>query len=233
MKNIRKPHILILTILVSSFFLVFSSVLFAKIEKGSSRSEVIDKYGEPSGVINTGNEEILSYPGGMIVLIDGIVDQIDTRFEMQLEERRMEAQFKDAQEAKGLTEYKGDWITKTEKKQIEKNRAMRQPILVFKDGGKPVDLKDVLVPGKITLIDFYADWCVPCKKIAPYLEHLAKKDPDVYLRKIDIVKWETPVTTQYGIKSIPDIRVFDRNGRMVGMPTFNFNEILSYVGRSK
>ena len=233
MKNIRKPHILIFTILVSYFFLVFSSVLFAKIEKGSTRSEVIDKYGEPGGVINTGNEEILSYPGGMIVLIDGVVDQIDANFEMQLEQRHMEAQFKDAQEAKGLTEYKGDWITKTEKKQIEKNQVMQQPILVFKDGGKLVNLQDVLVPGKITLIDFYADWCVPCKKISSYLERLAKKDPDVFLRKIDIVKWGTPVTMQYGIRGIPDIRVFDRNGRMLGKPTFNFNEILSYIGRAK
>ncbi len=233
MKNSRKPHIFTLMVLTCSFLLVFSCALYARIEKGSTRAEVIEKYGEPSGIMSDANEEILSYPGGMIVLIDGIVDQIDENFEIQLEDRRMEDQFKDAQEAKGLIEYKGDWITKTEKKQIEKNRIMQQPILVFKDGGKLVDLRDVLVPGKITLVDFYADWCGPCKKLAPYLEHLAKKDPDVYLRKIDIVKWGTPVTLQYGIRSIPDVRVFDRNGRMVGRPTYNFNEIISYVSRSK
>lgn len=233
MKNIRIPYILLLTILTCSCLLVFNSVLFAKIEKGSTRAEVINKYGEPTGIINTGNEEILSYPGGMIVFIDGVVDQIDPNFEMRLEDRKMETKFKEAQEAKGLTEYKDAWITKTEKKQIEKTQTMQQPVLIFKDGGKLVDLKDVLVPGKITLIDFYADWCGPCKKLSPYLEHLARKDADIYLRKIDIVKWGTPVTIQYGIRSIPDVRVFGRDGRMVGSPTYNFNEILSYIGRVK
>ncbi|MFH1093861.1 MAG: thioredoxin family protein [Candidatus Omnitrophota bacterium] len=233
MKKFSIAQILILTILTFAFCLVCNHAVFAEIKKGSTRAEVIDKYGEPSGVMSEGNEEILSYPGGMIVLIDGLVDQIDANFEMQLEQRNMEEQFKKAQKAKGLTEHKGEWITKTEKKQIEKDQTIQQPILIFKDGGKLVDLKDVLVPGKITLIDFYADWCEPCKKISPYLEHLVKNDPDVFLRKIDIVKWGTPVTVQYGIQSIPDVRVFDRNGRMIGRPTYNFNEIISYVGRAK
>ena len=233
MKNIRIPHIIIVTILTCSFCLGLNSTLFAEIKKGSTRAEVIARYGEPNGVMSTGSEEILTYPGGMVVLNDGIVDQIDANFEMQLQQRSMEDKFKAAQKSKGLTEYKGDWITKTEKKQIKQNQALQKPIIIFKDGGKQVDLKDVLVPGKITLIDFYADWCGPCKKISPYLEHLAQNDPDVYLRKIDIVNWGTLVTIQYGIKSIPDVRVFDRNGRMVGRPTYNFNEILSYVGQSK
>ncbi len=233
MKNIKKTHIFALTILTCSFLLIFNCALFAKIEKGSTRAEVIEKYGEPNGTMKDGNEEILSYPGGMIVLLDGVVNQIDVNFETQLEQRRMEEQFKDAQQAKGLIEHKGQWITKTEKKEIERNQAMQQPILIFNDGGKLVNLNDLLVPGKITLVDFYANWCEPCKKIAPYLEYLAKKDPEIYLRKVDIVKWGTPVTIQYGIRSIPDVRVFDRNGRMVGRPTFNFNEILSYVARAK
>ena len=167
MKNNRIVQILIVTILTCFFCLGFNSSVFAKIEKGSTRAEVIDRYGEPNGVMNAGSEEILTYPGGMIVLIDGIVDQIDANFEMQLEQRHVEDKFKSVQKSKGLIEYKGDWITKTEKKQIKQNQAMQKPVLVLKNGGNQVDLKDVLVPGKITLIDFYADWCGPCKKCLP------------------------------------------------------------------
>ncbi len=233
MKKIRIAQLLILLILSFTVCLVFSNELFAKIEKGSTKAEVIDKFGEPSGVMNTDNEEILSYPGGMIWLIDGIVEQIDDNFEVMLKQRDVEDKFKEAQKAKGLTEYKGDWITKPEKKQIELTKAQQQPIRVLKTGGKLVDLKNILVPGKITIVDFYADWCGPCTKMSPYLEHIAKKDPDVFLRKIDIVKWGTPVTNQYGIRSIPDVRVFDRSGRMVGSPSHDLNEVLSFIGHSK
>ncbi len=233
MKKIRAAQILIVMILTFVFCLGFNNAVFAKIVKGSTRVEVIDKFGEPSGVMSTGSEEILSYPGGMIVLIDGIVAQIDDNFEMLIKRRKMEDKYKDTQKSKGLTEHKGNWITKNEKKQIELTKSQQQPIRVIKNGGKLVNLKDILIPGKIIVVDFYADWCGPCKKIAPYLKNIARNDPDVFLRQIDIVSWETPITTQYSIRSIPDVRVFDRNGRMVGRPTHDLNEIVSYIQRSK
>lgn len=233
MKNIRSSYIFFSVILTICHCLIFNQAANAQIVKGSTKEQVIKRFGEPSGVMSTGSEEILSYPGGMIVLIDGIVDQIDDNFEMDIKQRSMEDKYKEAQRAKGLTEYKGEWITKTEKRQIELNREQQQPIRMFKGGGNLVDLKDIIVPGRITIVDFYADWCEPCKKMSPYLEHIAKNDPDVFLRKIDIVQWGTPVTNQYGIRSIPDVRVFDRSGRMVGSPTHDFNQILSYIGRSK
>lgn len=82
--------------------------------------------------------------------------------------------------------------------------------------GSRVDLEKHLVRGRVTVVDFYAAWCGPCRVISPYLEKLAGEDPDVVLRKIDIVKWGSPVATQYHIQSIPHIRVFDRRGQLVG-----------------
>jgi thiol-disulfide isomerase/thioredoxin len=86
-------------------------------------------------------------------------------------------------------------------------------------GGGVLDLKKVIVPGKITIVDFHADWCGPCKQISPHLDKINKDDPDVVLRKVDIVKLGTPVTKQFDIKSIPRIHIYDRTGKLVGSVT--------------
>ena len=58
---------------------------------------------------------------------------------------------------------------------------------------------------KPCLIDFYADWCQPCKMVAPILEELSKK----YEGKINIYKINTEEQTElsaaFGIKSIPSL----------------------------
>src|ERR671936_385422 len=59
--------------------------------------------------------------------------------------------------------------------------------------GQQVNRKQHLVRGKITIIDFYADWCGPCRMITPWLEQLTKSDPNIVLRKIDIINWQSPV----------------------------------------
>lgn len=104
---------------------------------------------------------------------------------------------------------------------------------VISKGGADVDLALLLEPGKINIVDFYAEWCGPCKSIAPKLEELAKSDPDVVLRKIDIVNWGTPVCAKYGIKSVPNIRVFDRKGKQVGSPTSSIEEVRKLIEQAK
>lgn len=106
-------------------------------------------------------------------------------------------------------------------------------VMVHAQGGKQVDIKTLMPPGKITIVDFYADWCGPCRAISPKLEKLAKEDPDVVLRKVDIVKWGTPITRQYSIDSVPNIRVYDRSRNPVGAPTHSLKALLSSVAKAK
>ncbi|MDN5798094.1 MAG: thioredoxin [Intrasporangium sp.] len=67
---------------------------------------------------------------------------------------------------------------------------------------------DVLMNDKPVLVDFWATWCGPCRKVAPILEEIAAQHGD----KIDIIKLDTdanPATTaQYGVVSIPTMNVY-------------------------
>ena len=58
--------------------------------------------------------------------------------------------------------------------------------------------KEVLTSKDIVLVDFYADWCGPCKMIAPILEEM--EDASIYKINVDE---EQDLAMQYGIMSIP------------------------------
>ncbi|HOG05878.1 MAG: thioredoxin [Paludibacter sp.] len=58
---------------------------------------------------------------------------------------------------------------------------------------------------KPCIIDFYADWCGPCKAVAPILEELAKEyDGQIYIYKVD-TEQEQELAAAFGIRSIPSL----------------------------
>ena len=73
---------------------------------------------------------------------------------------------------------------------------------------------DVLKNEKPVLVDYWAEWCGPCRQVAPVLEAILAEHGD----KLDIVKLnvdENPeVTRRYGILNIPTLGVF-QNGQVV------------------
>ena len=75
---------------------------------------------------------------------------------------------------------------------------------------------DVLkAPGPV-LVDFWAEWCGPCKQIAPSLEEIAKELGDkLTVAKVNID--ENPQTpTQYGVRGIPTLMIF-KDGQVAAM----------------
>ena len=69
-----------------------------------------------------------------------------------------------------------------------------------------MEITNHLALGNVTVVDFYADWCGACKWLSPHLEQIARSDPEIALRKIDIVNWKTAVARQYHIGSIPQVK---------------------------
>ena len=71
--------------------------------------------------------------------------------------------------------------------------------------------RDVLDSDKPVLVDFWAEWCGPCKMIAPALEELSEEMADqVTIAKMDIME-NTGVPGQMGVQSIPYLVLF-KNG---------------------
>jgi thioredoxin 1 len=73
---------------------------------------------------------------------------------------------------------------------------------------------EVLMSDKAVLVDFWAEWCGPCRQIAPALEQIADEHGDkLTVAKLNIDE-NSEITTRYGVLSIPTLHVF-KGGEIV------------------
>lgn len=83
---------------------------------------------------------------------------------------------------------------------------------------KPIKLtsqnftNEVNEANKTVLVDFYADWCGPCKMIAPVLDDIAREHPEITVGKVNVDQ-ENQLSNNFAVNSIPTIIVF-KNGKM-------------------
>ncbi|MEI6752830.1 MAG: thioredoxin [Paludibacter sp.] len=95
----------------------------------------------------------------------------------------------------------------------------------------PTDWK--YLGGKPCIIDFYANWCGPCKMIAPILEELAKEyDGQIYIYKVNTEE-EQELAGAFGIKSIPSLLFCPMEGKpqmaQGAMPKDSFKKAIQEV----
>ena len=75
---------------------------------------------------------------------------------------------------------------------------------------KEIDFENAIANGT-ALVDFYADWCGPCKTVLPIVDSIANERRDVVVGKVN-VEDENGLAAKYGVRSIPTLIVFE-NGK--------------------
>jgi thioredoxin 1 len=107
-------------------------------------------------------------------------------------------------------------------------QTFREKVFDFEKG------KDWKFEGELPcIIDFYADWCGPCKMVAPILEELSHEyDGKINVYKIDTEK-EQELASMFGIRSIPSLLFVPKEGQpqmaMGALPKEAFKEAISSV----
>ncbi len=76
---------------------------------------------------------------------------------------------------------------------------------------------DVLSEQKLVLVDFWAEWCGPCKQIAPRLEEIAEKySENLSVCKVDVDQ-NRDLAIEYNVRSIPSLMVFKSGEQVDGL----------------
>jgi len=104
--------------------------------------------------------------------------------------------------------------------------------------GEKVELAKTLVPGKITVIDYWAEWCSPCHLLDTRLQHLVRSDSALAVRRVNMGKWDTAAarqaTSDFRIEALPYVRVYDARGKFVGDATGGvWDKLLKLVEKAR
>lgn len=95
------------------------------------------------------------------------------------------------------------------------------------------DFNDFIAKNELSVVDFYATWCPPCKMLAPIMEEIGEQAKGFQVAKIDIDQ-AIEVANEYGVMSIPTL-IFFKDGkelqRLVGFR--NKDEIMQEINSLK
>lgn len=79
------------------------------------------------------------------------------------------------------------------------------------------DLAEVLAKSEITVLDFYAAWCGPCKVYGPIVDKFAADNPEIGVAKIN-VDTNSELSVKYGVRSIPTTVLLQKGQLITKVP---------------
>ena len=93
------------------------------------------------------------------------------------------------------------------------------------------DEEKILKAQGTAVLDFWADWCGPCRMFSPIIEQFAAKHPEVTVGKINVDE-QPELAGQFGVMSIPSL-FYMENGKVVRktMGAMPKQEILRFIGK--
>lgn len=83
------------------------------------------------------------------------------------------------------------------------------------------NFKEVIENNKVVLVDFYANWCAPCRMLGQVLEEIAETNPNLVVAKVNVDE-EGELAQAFNIRSIPQLYI-SKDGKIV-------QNISGYVG---
>ena len=99
------------------------------------------------------------------------------------------------------------------------------------DEVQELNFDDIINNQELTIIDFSATWCGPCRMLKPILERVAENMPDVNFYNLDIDENED-IAKRYRIFSVPTLLAFRKGKKIDGLVGLNsFDVIVDFVKR--
>ena len=102
--------------------------------------------------------------------------------------------------------------------------------------GQEIDIQDFVQSNKITIFDFYSEYCGPCKRISPKLKLLDRRREDIIIHQVDInrpgirgIDWGSPVARQYNLRSVPYFMIYDSSGSLTHQGQEAYDEVMRLI----
>lgn len=209
--------------------------LAGALRAGQTEEEVVKIVGKPSGRMTSGKRTVLTYCGETLIFENGRLRPTDPNFSAKVQANKIAASRRAELEKQQalLTASESRRRLAAAPKQVPAAAPVQTQAAAPAPNKPSHQYVDLLTPGCISVVDFYADWCGPCRQLAPILAEIERKNSDAVFNKINIQDWGSEVVSKYHITAVPTVMVFYANGNMVGQPTSAPNQIVDNITRAR